>query len=91
MLKRLWSHCRNIDVIVYQNKVVYTIPLYSDLLFKNYKIEYKHESIILTTFQEQVQPHLVKSSCDNQLIDLEQPAENDKYSLSHQLVSREMK
>jgi hypothetical protein len=52
MFKHLWQHCREIRVSVFHNKVIYTIPLYSDLLFKNYKLEYKDESIILTTFKE---------------------------------------
>jgi hypothetical protein len=52
MLKHLWSHTRNIDVTVFQNKVVYAIPLYNDLLFKNFTVEYKHKSLILTTWLE---------------------------------------
>jgi hypothetical protein len=87
----LWSHTRDIYVKIFKNKVVYNIPLYSDLVFKNFKIEYKNNSIILTTFQEPVQHHLEEPSCGNQIIGQEQPAENDKYSLSHQQAFHEMK
>jgi len=54
MMKTLWTHVRNIDVSVFSNKVVYRIPLYSDFIFKNAKIEYCNEGreLILTTYQE---------------------------------------
>lgn len=87
----LWSHSRDIHVRVFQNKVIYSIPLYNDLVFNNFKAEYKFGSIIMTTFQEPIQYHLVKPSYDNQKVEMEQLAETDKYSLSHQLAYREMK
>lgn len=52
MLKQLWSHTRDIRVVVYKNKVTYDLPLYNDLLFKNHVIDYKFNSLILTTFED---------------------------------------
>jgi hypothetical protein len=54
----LWSHSRTIDVSVFSNKVVYRIPLYSDFIFKNAKIEYCQEGreLKLTTYQEPTKP-----------------------------------
>ena len=91
MIKQLWSHSRNINVTVFQHKVVYNIPLYGDLIFKNLKAEYKNCDIILTTSQEPIQHHLVEPLCDNPLIESERLGENDKYLSSHQLAFREMK
>ena len=34
MFKLLWSHCRNITVNVFDNKIVYDIPVYSEIIFK---------------------------------------------------------
>lgn len=90
-LRLLWSHCRDIRVEVFQHKVVYDIPLHNDLIFKNFKAEYVNGGIVLTTFQEPVQPHSAKLSYDNQLIEMERLDETDKYSVSHQLVYHEMK
>ena len=89
MLKLLWSHTRNIDVSVYSNKVVYRIPLYSDFIFKNYKIEYCQEGreLKLTTYQESVEPHLEESVSCNQTDLKVLPAETDTCSQSHQLPS----
>jgi|688.fasta_scaffold719328_3 hypothetical protein len=58
MLKMLWSHTRSIDVSVFSDKVVYRIPLYSDFIFKNAKIEYCQEGreLKLTTYQEPTKP-----------------------------------
>ena len=41
MLKLLWTHCRDIRVEVFANKIVYNIPIYSENIFKafNYKVE----------------------------------------------------
>lgn len=38
----LWAHCRNMRLEVFQNKLVYTIPVYNETIFKmfNYKVEY---------------------------------------------------
>jgi hypothetical protein len=36
MLRLLWSHCRDIQVQVFKNKIVYNIPIYSEKLFKDY-------------------------------------------------------
>lgn len=49
MLKHLWSHCRSINVDIYQNKFVYNIPIYSETIFKmfNYKVEYNDDSKML--------------------------------------------
>jgi len=86
MIKRLWSHCRNINVEVFQNKVVYDIPLYNDLVFRNFKAEYKQGSLIITTFQEPTQHHLEGSSLHTAKSQMVALGETDKYSLSHQLV-----
>jgi hypothetical protein len=91
MIKQLWSHTRNVNVSVFQHKVVYDIPLYNDLIFKNFKAEFRHGSMIITTFQEPTPPHSAKPSCDNPLIESVRLDETDKYSLSHQLVFHEMK
>jgi hypothetical protein len=41
MLRLLWSHCRDIRVEVFKNKIVYNIPVYSEKIFKdfNFKVE----------------------------------------------------
>jgi len=41
MLKQLWSHCRDIRVEVFTNKIVYNIPIYSEKITKifDYKVE----------------------------------------------------
>jgi hypothetical protein len=41
MLKLLWTHCRDIRVEVFNNKIVYDIPIYSEKIVKafNYKVE----------------------------------------------------
>jgi hypothetical protein len=62
MLKHLWSHTRDIRVVVYKNKVTYDIPLYNDLLFKNHIVDYKFNSLILTTFNEPTEKDFVIES-----------------------------
>ena len=54
MIKMLWSHVRDIDVSVFSNKVVYRIPLYSDFIFKNAKVELCNEGreLKITTERE---------------------------------------
>jgi hypothetical protein len=49
MLKHLWSHCRSINVDIFQNKFVYNIPIYSETMFKmfDYKVEYNDSSKML--------------------------------------------
>ena len=92
-LKMLWSHTRSIDVSVFSDKVVYRIPLYSDFLFKNAKIEYCSDGreLKLTTYQSPTVPHSEVSSCDNQLTVKVLPDESDKYLEFHQHPSRKMK
>jgi hypothetical protein len=89
----LWSHNRNIDVSVFSNKVVYRIPLYSDFMFKNAKIEYCNEGreLKLTTYQEPAEPHSGASSCDSQINLKVRPDEIDKYFPSHQPPSHKTK
>ena len=84
--KMLWSHNRNIDVSVFSNKVVYRIPLYSDFMFKNAKIEYCQEGreLKLTTYQEPAEPHSEASSCDSQIIAKVLPDGSDTCFPSHQ-------
>jgi hypothetical protein len=91
MFRLLWSHCRNITVDVFNHKVVYNIPLYGDLMFKNSKIEINDNSITLTFHQEPIEPDSVKSLCNNLTVEKERLDETEKYSVSHQLVFREMK
>jgi len=46
----LWSHCRNINVFAYPNKIVYDIPIYSETLFKmfTYNVEKTSGGLRLT-------------------------------------------
>jgi len=89
----LWSHCRDMRVEVFSNKIVYNIPIYSETIFKFFTYDLKKTSsgLRLTLSQVPTQLHSVKSSYDNQLIEKVQLDETDKYLLSHQLVFREMK
>jgi hypothetical protein len=57
MQRLLWAFTRELRVEVFKNKVVYDIPLGSENLYKNFKIEFKENSIKLTTFQDPPQPH----------------------------------
>jgi hypothetical protein len=89
----LWSHTRSIEVSVFSNKVVYRIPLYSDFIFKNSKIEICNDGreLKLTTYQVPAEPHSEASSCDSQIIAKVLVAETDKCSLSHQPPSHKTK
>jgi hypothetical protein len=60
MLRLLWAHTREIRLEVFQNKVVYDIPLGREPIFKNFKIEIKNGSIKLTTYQDTPQPHSLR-------------------------------
>jgi len=92
-LRHLWSHIRDVRVDVFQHKVVYDIPLYGDLIFKNYKIERKYNNIILTTFQcpKPVVLDLEEPLLHNPLNDSEPSVGNGMYLESHQPIYREMK
>jgi hypothetical protein len=57
MLRLLWAFTRELRVEVFKNKVVYDIPLGSEKIFKNFKIEIKENSIKLTTFQDSIPPN----------------------------------
>jgi hypothetical protein len=48
-LKQLWFHCRNINVEVFQNKIVYNIPVYGETIFKlfKYNVEFLEKSSTL--------------------------------------------
>ena len=50
MLRHLWSHCRDIYVEVFQNKIVYTIPLHTETIFKSftYNVEQTSSGLRLT-------------------------------------------
>jgi hypothetical protein len=50
MFKLLWSHCRNITVAVFDNKIVYDIPIYSEIIFKyfSYEVEKTSSGLRLT-------------------------------------------
>jgi len=54
MFKSLWTHTRSIYVEVFQNKVIYSIPLNHEKVFSNFKVSYNKDSelLTLTTFQE---------------------------------------
>jgi hypothetical protein len=90
MFKLLWTHTRTVNVSVFQHKVVYRIPLYSDLLFKNAKIEMCHDGreLKLTTYLGPVEPHLEESSCGSQIETKVLLDESDTCSPSHQLPCR---
>jgi hypothetical protein len=85
------SHCRNIDVFYHNTKTIYEIPLYGERLFKYTDFYLDKHYLKITLSQEPIQHHLEVSSCDNQITEKVQLAETDKYSVSHQLVYREMK
>jgi hypothetical protein len=91
-LRHLWSHIRDVRVDVFQHKVIYDIPLYGDLIFKNYKLERKNNSIILTTFQspKPVVLDLEAPSLHNPLNESEPSVGNGTYLESHQPIYREM-
>jgi len=93
LLRALWTHSRNINVAVFQNKVVYDIPLYNDLLFKNFRVDYNHSSLLLTTYRSPspTELHLAEPLCDNPLNESERPGGSDTYSVSRQHLFREMK
>ena len=40
--RMLWSHCRDIKVAVFPNKIVYDIPIYNETIFNQfkYKVEF---------------------------------------------------
>jgi hypothetical protein len=93
MFKSLWTHCRSINVEVFQNKVIYSIPLNHEKVFSNFNVSYNKDSqmLKLTTFQELTRHHLEESSLHTVKIEKEIPDENDKYSESYPLASHEMK
>lgn len=37
IIKLLWSHCRNINVNVFKHKIVYEIPIYDEIISRDYK------------------------------------------------------
>ena len=93
LLRALWTQSRNINVAVFQNKVVYDIPLYNDLLFKNFRVDYSHSSLLLTTYRcpSPTELHLGEPLCDSPLVESERSGGSDMYSVSHQHLYREMK
>jgi hypothetical protein len=42
------SHVRNIDVLTYKKKIVFQIPLYDDILYKDYKVKVDDDYITIT-------------------------------------------
>jgi hypothetical protein len=93
MLKFLWSHTRNINVEVFQHKAIYSIPIYGDLIFKNYKVVYDEhcQMLKLTTYLEPIPHHLEESLLHTVKTEKVLPDENDKYSESYPLVCHKMK
>ncbi len=102
MLKHLWAQCRNIRVNVFQNKVVYSIPLYNENInakITNYSLHYDNFSQRLelttclepTVYLEPTLPHSVESSLCTVKSETEIPVETDTYSESYPLASHEMK
>lgn len=90
MLRLLWSHCRDIRVEVFNNKVIYNIPLANDLIFKYANVTYIDNSLRVIISQGQVQPHLEVFSLHSQK-NGELLGENEKYLRLNQQASREMK
>lgn len=93
LLRALWTHSRNIDVAVFQHNVVYSIPLYNDLVFKNFRVDYRNNSLLLTTYRcpSPTELRSAEPLCDNPLNESERPGGSDTYSVSHQHLYREMK
>ena len=50
-MRLLFGMYRDIYVQVFNNKLIYNIPLYSDKLFQNTKIEIVNNTIKLTFFK----------------------------------------
>jgi len=93
MTRQLWSQCRTIDVAVFQRRVIYSIPVYHDVVYKNFHVEHRHGSLLLTCYQcpEPAEPHLVAPWSDTGALESVRPDGIDTYSPSHQLLYREMK
>lgn len=49
-LRLLWAHCRDIRVEVFNNKIVYDIPVYNETIFKffTYNVEKTSSGLRLT-------------------------------------------
>jgi hypothetical protein len=91
MLRLLWSHCRDIRVEVFNNKVIYNIPLANDLIFKYANVTYIDNSLRVIISQGQVQPHLEVFSLHTAKSEKGLLGENEKYLRLNQQASREMK
>jgi len=39
IIKLLWSHCRNINVNVFKHKIEYEIPIYDEIISRDFKYE----------------------------------------------------
>jgi len=106
MLKFLWAQCRNIRVNVFQNKVVYSIPLYGENInakILSYTVNYDSFSQRLelttcldvvgspTVYLEPTLHHSEESSLHTVKIETVPLDGNDKYSESYPLASHEMK
>jgi hypothetical protein len=93
MLRLLWSHCRNITVDVFPNKIVYEIPVYSETIFKffTYSLEKTSSGLRLTVAPIPAEHHLVKPSYDNQLAEKVRLDETDKCLVSHLPAFHKMK
>lgn len=76
MLRLVYSHCRDIRVNVFTNKIVYDIPIYGEPLFKNPKVELNKHSILLTLYREPIIKDL-----ENPLIESERTISKPSVSL----------
>jgi len=52
------SQVRNIDVMYYKQKIVFQIPLYDDILFKNYKVKVEDDYITVTFEDKALDPKI---------------------------------
>jgi len=93
-MRAIWSHSRNITALMFENKLVYDIPVYSETIPKafTYKVEYIDSCKILklTIAPEPVELRSEASSCNNLRGLKVQPGESDKCFPSHQLPSHKM-
>jgi len=85
------SHARNINVFYHNTKTIYEIPLYGERLFKHADFYLDKDYLKITLTQEPTGLHSVGSSLHSFRICSGLLAEIDRYSVSHQPPSREMK
>ena len=85
------SHIRDVNVFYHNTKTIYEIPLYGERLFKHADFYLDKDYLKITLTQEPTGLHSTASSLHSYHICSELLAEIDRYSVSHQPPSREMK